>query len=116
MGIRRLTGIAAVDWSCVNHLINTLSCFRKEILCSVNSVIGTRVTNDVRFPVTHWNRFTNQHDLKYQDSLGNAFLQYARVVPGGMLAFFPSYGLMEKIYDRWKVSSGRLFVREITIQ
>lgn len=48
-------------------------------------------------------RYTNQHDLKYQDALGNALLQYARVVPGGMLAFFPSYGLMDKMHERWEV-------------
>lgn len=30
-------------------------------------------------------RYTNQHDLKFQDALGNALLQHARVVPGGML-------------------------------
>ncbi|CAM9820747.1 unnamed protein product, partial [Sphacelaria rigidula] len=45
--------------------------------------------------------YSNQHDLKYQDSLGNALLQYARIVPGGILTFFPSYGLMEKMHDRW---------------
>lgn len=48
-------------------------------------------------------RYTNQQDLRYQDALGNALLQYARVVPGGMLAFFPSYGLMDKMYERWEV-------------
>ena len=48
-------------------------------------------------------RYSNQHDLKYQDALGNALLQYARVVPGGMLAFFPSYGLMDKMHERWEV-------------
>lgn len=50
-----------------------------------------------------WFRYTNQHDLKYQDSLGSALLQYARLVPGGILTFFPSYGLMEKMHERWKV-------------
>jgi len=35
----------------------------------------------LRFP----RRYTNQHDLKFQDALGNALLQHARVVPGGIL-------------------------------
>lgn len=48
-------------------------------------------------------RYANQNDLKYQDALGNALLQYARIVPGGMLAFFPSYGLMDKMHSRWEV-------------
>lgn len=49
------------------------------------------------------NRYSNQHNLKYQDALGNALLKYAHVVPGGMLVFFPSYGLLEKMRDRWQV-------------
>eukprot|EP00903_Cladosiphon_okamuranus_P014456 g13412.t1 len=49
-------------------------------------------------------RYTNQHDLKFQDALGNALLQHARVVPGGILVFFPSYALLEKVHERWKVT------------
>ncbi|CAM9453258.1 unnamed protein product [Scytosiphon promiscuus] len=49
-------------------------------------------------------RYSNQHDLKYQDALGSALVQHARVVPGGILVFFPSYGLMDKMHDRWKVT------------
>eukprot|EP00752_Nemacystus_decipiens_P006081 g5489.t1 len=49
-------------------------------------------------------RYSNQHDLKFQDALGNAILQHARVVPGGMLVFFPSYALLDKLHERWKVT------------
>lgn len=41
--------------------------------------------------------------LDYQDSLGRLVLEVVRVVPDGVLLFLPSYVLMDKLRDRWKV-------------
>ena len=35
------------------------------------------------------------------DELGLTFARVAQHVPGGMLIFFPSYWLMDKIYEQW---------------
>ncbi|CAN0502629.1 unnamed protein product, partial [Ectocarpus sp. 12 AP-2014] len=78
-----------------NHVINV----KKQCLVTSVGYFG-KVSLDARY--------TNQHDLKYQDALGNALLQHARVVPGGILVFFPSYGLMDKMHDRWEVVTGLL--------
>ena len=39
---------------------------------------------------------------RFQDGVGDALLQLARVVPDGMLVFMPSYGMMDKLVKRWK--------------
>ncbi|XP_060083627.1 regulator of telomere elongation helicase 1-like, partial [Ylistrum balloti] len=38
----------------------------------------------------------------YQSSLGNVIVNFARVVPNGMLVFFPSYPVMEKCLEHWQ--------------
>jgi Rad3-related DNA helicase len=37
-----------------------------------------------------------------QDSLGQAIEECTHIVPDGLLIFFPSYKLMEKLSARWK--------------
>ncbi|CAN0460042.1 unnamed protein product, partial [Ectocarpus sp. 8 AP-2014] len=83
-----------------NHVINV----KKQCLVTSVGYFG-KVSLDARY--------TNQHDLKYQDALGNALLQHARVVPGGVLVFFPSYGLMDKMHDRWEVTGLLQALQEI---
>lgn len=46
--------------------------------------------------------YKNQQEFRYQDSLGELLLQYTHVVPGGILMFFPSYHLMDKLATRWQ--------------
>lgn len=46
--------------------------------------------------------YRNQQEFKYQDSMGQLLLQYAQVIPGGVLMFLPSYSLMEKLAKRWR--------------
>lgn len=41
------------------------------------------------------------------DELGHTVARVAKHVPGGLLMFFPSYWLMNNIYERWE-SSGVL--------
>ncbi|XP_021366375.1 regulator of telomere elongation helicase 1-like, partial [Mizuhopecten yessoensis] len=38
----------------------------------------------------------------YMSSLGNVIVNFARVVPNGMLVFFPSYPVMEKSLEHWQ--------------
>lgn len=45
--------------------------------------------------------YKNQQEFRYQDSLGELLLQYARSIPGGILMFVPSYSLMDKLSSRW---------------
>jgi Rad3-related DNA helicase len=45
--------------------------------------------------------FGNKDNLEMLDELGNLVLRTAQTVPGGILIFFPSYWLMEKVYERW---------------
>lgn len=44
--------------------------------------------------------------LEFQDRLGETLVQWCQVVPDGVLAFFPSYSLMAKLIERWKVTVG----------
>lgn len=42
----------------------------------------------------------------YKDELGNAVVNFARLVPDGLLVFFASYGAMEDAIGRWKENGG----------
>lgn len=47
---------------------------------------------------------TFEHTLNpdFLDGVGEALLQLAAVVPHGMLAFVPSYKLMDRLVARWR--------------
>jgi len=36
-----------------------------------------------------------------KDALGKSLEEIFKIVPGGCLVFFPSYKLMEKLFNRW---------------
>lgn len=38
----------------------------------------------------------------FQDALADALVDYCKVIPGGVLVFFPSYRMMDRIHSRWK--------------
>ncbi|MEM7496270.1 MAG: helicase C-terminal domain-containing protein [Myxococcota bacterium] len=40
----------------------------------------------------------------FQDELGALLIQLCRVVPNGLLVFFPSYSTLEKLRRRWKAT------------
>ncbi|GAB6033539.1 Fanconi anemia group J protein, variant 2 [Chamberlinius hualienensis] len=46
--------------------------------------------------------FQNTSALRYQDELGETILNICKTVPHGILCFFPSYTLMNKLSDRWQ--------------
>lgn len=43
---------------------------------------------------------------RYKDDLGHAIVNFARVIPDGLLVFFPAYSLLQTCLDHWKASSG----------
>jgi hypothetical protein len=45
--------------------------------------------------------YERRQDSEYFIELGNTLVSFGRVVPGGMLVFFPSYGVMESCLERW---------------
>lgn len=48
--------------------------------------------------------FRGSSSFAFQDALGNALVDYCKVIPGGVLVFFPSYRMMEQLQARWKAS------------
>ncbi|KAF4319177.1 hypothetical protein JM18_004674 [Phytophthora kernoviae] len=46
--------------------------------------------------------YKNQQKFQYQDSMGELLLQYAQVIPGGILVFVPSYALIATLEGRWR--------------
>ncbi|XP_010538012.1 PREDICTED: regulator of telomere elongation helicase 1 [Tarenaya hassleriana] len=49
--------------------------------------------------------YQNRDSLEYKQELGNAIVNFARIVPDGLLVFFPSYYLMDKCIACWKDTS-----------
>lgn len=50
--------------------------------------------------------FANRESQAYREDLGNALVNLARMVPDGMLVFFPSYVVLRGCIDAWKASYG----------
>ena len=47
--------------------------------------------------------FQNRNTPEYKEDLGNAIVNFARIVPDGLLVFFPSYGVLKQCIDAWKM-------------
>jgi regulator of telomere elongation helicase 1 len=45
--------------------------------------------------------YQRRQDVDYYIELGNTLVSLAKVIPGGMLIFFPSYGVMQECVERW---------------
>jgi regulator of telomere elongation helicase 1 len=50
--------------------------------------------------------YQNRGDLKMLDDLGNAIVNFARIVPDGLLVFFPSYGALNSSVEHWQKRGG----------
>ncbi|KAK4765396.1 hypothetical protein SAY86_026486 [Trapa natans] len=46
--------------------------------------------------------YRNRDSLEYKQELGNAIVNFARIVPDGLLVFFPSYYALELCIGCWK--------------
>ncbi|XP_031265333.1 regulator of telomere elongation helicase 1 homolog [Pistacia vera] len=49
--------------------------------------------------------YRNRDSLEYKQELGNAIVNIARIVPDGLLIFFPSYYLLDQCIGCWKKMS-----------
>lgn len=49
--------------------------------------------------------YEHRKNPDYKEDLGNAIVNYARIVPDGLLVFFPSYTLLSECMESWKSSS-----------
>lgn len=51
--------------------------------------------------------YERREDKDYIAELGNTLVALSKVIPGGMLIFFPSYSVMDKAIDEWGGPMGR---------
>ncbi|KAA6423773.1 MAG: regulator of telomere elongation helicase 1-like [Trebouxia sp. A1-2] len=49
--------------------------------------------------------YQNRDSREYKEDLGYAVVNFARMVPDGLLVFFPSYGVLKSCTDFWKNTS-----------
>lgn len=50
-------------------------------------------------------KFNNRDSVDYLESLGQLVLQFAKIVPHGLLVFFPSYRALDITTEYWKKNS-----------
>lgn len=51
----------------------------------------------------HLNSSYSSRDRKeYKEDLGNSIVNFARIIPDGILVFFPSYSMLTSCIDHWK--------------
>jgi regulator of telomere elongation helicase 1 len=55
--------------------------------------------------------YENRSTASYQSSLGNTIVNFARIVPQGLLVFFPSYPVMHSCINHWRVRHTTGFIR-----
>lgn len=48
--------------------------------------------------------FRNHEQAGYQDALGESIERVCQTVPHGVLCFFPSYSLQDKLIQRWRIT------------
>ena len=63
--------------------------------------------------------YKNAETFKFQDDIGDVICRTCSLVPHGVLVFFPSYRLLEKVSERWhstglwdKILSHKIIVAE----
>eukprot|EP00934_Nitzschia_sp_Nitz4_P001171 Nitzschia sp. Nitz4//scaffold2_size372955//57610//61680//NITZ4_000371-RA/size372955-snap-gene-0.9-mRNA-1//1//CDS//3329546620//1171//frame0 len=64
-------------------------------------VVGKGVSNQVLT-----SSYQRRQDSEYYTEMINTLVSLAKVIPGGMLVFFPSYGVMEASMERWGGPAG----------
>jgi len=56
--------------------------------------------------------YQHRNNDQYRLELGNAIVNFARIVPKGLLVFFPSYSVMDQCLTAWKRSGTSMSVWE----
>ena len=67
----------------------------------VHISIMKRSVNDCDFNFN----YQNKDNMEMLDELGKTVARVSKHVPGGLLMFFPSYRLMNDVYERWEQSN-----------
>lgn len=75
-----------------NHIINKEQVWIGSIGCGPNGGFLKAIHNQV-------------DTFSFQDELGQLILQVCQVIPHGVLCFFTSYSMMEKLCNRWKITN-----------
>ncbi|XP_018021404.1 regulator of telomere elongation helicase 1 homolog [Hyalella azteca] len=48
--------------------------------------------------------YQNRSRPEYLNSMGNLILNFSRVIPGGLLVFFPSYPILKNCHEHWQIN------------
>ncbi|KAL3375442.1 hypothetical protein AABB24_006752 [Solanum stoloniferum] len=59
--------------------------------------------------------YRTRDSIEYKQELGNAIVNFARVVPDGLLVFFPSYYILEQCIGCWKTLGHSISMGSSTI-
>ncbi|XP_015071243.1 regulator of telomere elongation helicase 1 homolog isoform X2 [Solanum pennellii] len=59
--------------------------------------------------------YRTRDSIEYKQELGNAIVNFARVVPDGLLVFFPSYYILEQCIGCWKTLGQSISMGSSTI-
>ncbi|KAL8465834.1 hypothetical protein ACS0TY_035084 [Phlomoides rotata] len=59
--------------------------------------------------------YRSRGSVEYKLELGNAIVNFARIVPDGLLVFFPSYYLLEQCISCWKTTGQKNSTNSTTI-
>jgi len=86
--------------SCI-HIIPTLTCTWR-LLCTQTTQVWFGVVPEGPTGVRLNSSYATRSSARYLDDLGHSIANFARVVPDGLLVFFPSYGAMTAAIDHWK--------------
>ena len=76
------------------HMLENSHIIKKEQIAV--RVVGTGVSGKALN-----SSFKRRDDSEYITELGNTIISLVRVIPGGVLIFFPSYSVMEKCIESW---------------
>lgn len=50
--------------------------------------------------------YEQSQKVEFQDSVGASIAAIAATVPDGLLVFLPSYSMLDRLMERWKVRGG----------
>ncbi|KAL2463124.1 RAD3-like DNA-binding helicase protein [Forsythia ovata] len=59
--------------------------------------------------------YRSRDSMEYKQELGNAIVNFARIVPDGLLVFFPSYYLLDQCISCWKTTGNGNLLNSSTI-
>ncbi|XP_020105851.1 regulator of telomere elongation helicase 1 isoform X2 [Ananas comosus] len=71
-----------------------------HVISSNQICVGVVPTGPSGYPFN--SSYRTRDSLEYKQELGNAIVNFARIVPDGLLVFFPSYYMMDQCIECWK--------------